>query len=70
MNSQLPELLNFTENDIDWDICEKNASSSLLYKIYDIYKNQTQVITHIADIVGIGRETCGQYLKKALLLYE
>lgn len=40
MESELPQILNFVENDIDWDLCDKIASTnSEIKKVCEAYKS-------------------------------
>lgn len=38
MNSNLPKLLNFTENNIDWDLCDKKALGNKIREISEFYE--------------------------------
>lgn len=39
MNSQLPIIFSFKENDIDWTKCELNASKSFVRKVWEMWNN-------------------------------
>lgn len=38
MNSNLPKLLNFTENNIDWNLCDKKALDNKIREISEFYE--------------------------------
>lgn len=64
MQSNLPNLLNFTERDIDWVECEKVASSSLLVQCCDLWNSGITSAAQIANMIGINYVTSLKYLKK------
>lgn len=63
MNSELPKLLNFKEEDIDWLECEKFASQSTLFYICEIWNNNmVESMKDIITITGLDRTTLIDYL--------
>lgn len=65
LNSELPTLLCFTENDIDWDECNRFATSNLVKITADLWNNG--LITHqIAKELKISTTTVVSYLKKSV----
>lgn len=64
MQSNLPNLLDFKESDIDWAKCEKTASNSLLIQCCDLWNSGVKSATKIAKIVGISCSTSSKYLRK------
>lgn len=65
MSSELPLLLNFKEEDIDWLECESKAiSQSKLVDACKIWNMGCKSSTEIARILGIDRSTAREYLKR------
>lgn len=64
LNSQLPSIINFAENDIDWVECDKQASSSLLVKVCDLWNQGMRSTTQIAKEIRVSTTTVRTYLKK------
>lgn len=65
MNSELPNVFGFTENDIDWDECDKYASGSLLIESAKIWNTNIQNAEEIAKQFGMHHSTISRYLRKA-----
>lgn len=64
MNSQLPTLLNFSQEDIDWEKAEEFASSNLIKKVAE-YWNEGLNNKNISKKMSIAECTVIDYLKKA-----
>jgi len=64
INSELPQLLNFTEDDIDWLKCHEFACNSLVKKVCELWNNKIKNIDQIAEIIKISRSTILKYLKQ------
>lgn len=64
MNSELPKLLNFNENDVDWSECAKKAISSKTVEIWDIWNNGVHDIEQISFSVGLTVQTVRRHLTK------
>lgn len=63
MNSSLPSILGFTENDIDWEECHLFAASNQIIKdICDYWKTNNN-ITDIAKKYKIDKHTVSDYLE-------
>lgn len=67
MNSDLPNLLNFKEEDIDWIECEKYCTTSLMVQTIKLWNNKKEYefTTDVANRIGINRATVCTYLKRA-----
>lgn len=64
MNSNLPILLNFCETDIDWELCGKMASDSLIIQSCDLWNNGIHNINDIANKLKISSSTVYRYLRQ------
>lgn len=65
MKSELPKLLNFKEEDINWDECEVFANKNLVLEACDLYKTLDRPTPiNISKILQIDRRTVTEYLKK------
>lgn len=63
MTSELPALLNFKEEDIDWIECERlSINSSKVIKACDIWNKGNYYVDDIAEICSIDRATARKYL--------
>ena len=66
MTSELPDLIKFKENDIDWELCHKNSINTLVKTVSDLWNNYPDyTIIKIAEKVGLGRSTVRKYLQQA-----
>lgn len=63
MKSDLPKLLGFDENDVDWNLCAKIASNSLVKLTCNMW-NIGMSIKDIADKLKIGQTTIYRYLHR------
>ena len=64
MNSLLPSLLNFKEEDIDWLKCHEYACNSLVKIACDHWNNGIKNINNITNIINLHRDTIRKYLKQ------
>lgn len=65
MSSELPILLNFKEEDIDWLKIEKDSANSLVKEVCDYFNNSNNITTsHIQKVFGLSKVTIIKYLKK------
>lgn len=66
MNSDMMHILNFKEEDIEWQKCNLDALSSKVKNASDLWnENQTMAVSDIADILGVSYNTVVSWLKKA-----
>ncbi len=63
MQSELPTLLGFKEEDIDWFKCLEFAYKSLVKKACELWNNKTNIID-ISRILKLNENTIRNYLKK------
>jgi len=68
LNSELPELLNFKEEDINWIQCDKYARSGITKKICEMWNNDVKNISKIAEILKINKVTVRRYLNQGSCL--
>lgn len=68
MNSKLPKLLNFKEEDIDWLKCHEFACSSLVKDICKIWNTNNEDIKKIANMFKITGVSVRKYLKQGAKL--
>lgn len=64
MNSKLPKLLNFKEEDIDWLKCHEFACSNFIKIACNLWNNKTHDTYEIATILNISLTTLLIYLKQ------
>lgn len=67
MNSELPKLLNFSENDIDWVQADKYATSNLITKAAQMFNNGMSR-KEIAKEMNLSYTTIRGYINKAINL--
>lgn len=67
MNSSLPRILCFEENDIDWNEASKYANNSLIEESAQLFIDGFTA-KEISSILNIKRDTVVKYLKKATKL--
>lgn len=71
LNSELPQLLNFKENDVDWNKCEEFALSNLCKKACEIKRdNPEMTTTEIGSILKLDKTTIIRYLKKGSKIWD
>ena len=68
MSSELPKLLNFKEQDIDWLKCHEFSCSSLVKVACNHWKDGINNTLEISKLMIIGRQTILKYLKQGFLL--
>lgn len=64
MNSELPKLLNFKSDDINWWICSHHNISDLGKQICEDYKNNYMTVSELANKYDLGRTTIITYLRR------
>ena len=64
MNSRLPELLNFKEEDIDWLKCHKDSCISAIKETCDYWNNGIKNTSEIAKLIKVDRVTIVRYLSR------
>ena len=64
MNSALPSIFNFSEDDIDWNKCEEHACSNLVKTACDLWNNGIHNASEIARLMNKSRCTTSIYLRK------
>lgn len=64
MDSMLPNILGFSEDDIDWASCDEYASGSLLVKSCDMWRGGEHDKNKIAQAIHIHPGTVSKYLTK------
>ena len=63
MQSDLPELLNFKEDDIDWLKCHEYAcNSNLVKEVCNLWNSGIKSTIEIAEQIKIGKSTAWKYL--------
>ena len=67
MNSKLPDVLNFNENDIDWFKCHEFALSNLVKEAANLW-NDNMSIRDTAKKLHLHESTVSRYLKMATKL--
>lgn len=65
MDSALPEILNFSEDDIDWNLCDENSNNSLILKAWDMWNNYIPT-KEIALSLGVGESTVRNYIHRGI----
>lgn len=63
MSSNLPTLLHFSEHDIDWNQCDKFATSSRVYEACEHWNNGIKDCKQIASIMKMDKSTIRRYIK-------
>ena len=64
MNSNLPKLLSFNEEDIDWVKCGQFAANNMVKMACDIWNNGVHNIKKIGQCIGRSTSTVCEYLTK------
>lgn len=62
-NSELSNILNFNETEIDWDECSKFAMSNMAKLVCDYYNEHDVTIKGLSDIFHVGDHGIKTYLK-------
>jgi len=68
MNSELPMLLNFKEEDIDWLKCHEYACNSLVKIVCDLWNSGINNLVEINNKLKISKITTRRYLKQGSIL--
>jgi len=68
INSNLPQILKFKENDIDWLMCHEYACSSLVKTSSDLWESGIKSTIKIANLLKVGKGTIANYLKQGFIL--
>lgn len=68
MESELPILLNFKEDDIDWNECHKNSLKSFVYKSCELWNANNYSVVDIAKMLKVSTPTVRKYLKNGAVL--
>lgn len=68
MHSNLPELLDFTENDINWEECNRIATSSRVYEACELWNSGNHVINSIAIVMKLSGNAIRNYLRRGFEL--
>lgn len=66
LQSDLPQIINFTEQDIDWIKCEEYAIKNYIKQIYELWNN-THNINEISLQTKLHKETVKKYLKQGFI---
>lgn len=66
MASELPQLLNFKESDIDWDKAEEYARFSLMIRAYILYYKENKTIKEISSEIYIPQNRVEAYIEKVI----
>lgn len=65
MNSTLPDMFKFNEQDIDWELCTEMAMKSNVVLTAQLWNNGIRNYTQLAKILNVARATIYEYLKTA-----
>ena len=68
INSELPKLLNFKEENIDWLKCHEYACNSLVKEVCNMWNNGIKSTKEIAKLLRISIGTIIKYLKQGVKL--
>jgi len=68
LNSELPQLLNFKDEDINWIQCDKYARTGITKKICEMWNNDVKNISKIAKILKINKVTVTRHLNQGYRL--
>ncbi len=64
LESKLPQLLNFKEENIDWLKCHEYALSSIVKKICELWRSGIRSVTKISEHIKINNNSIRNYLKQ------
>lgn len=64
MESSLPNILNFVEKDIDWELCDKKSLNNYMLLACELRKNKKLSAKEISEILNLHKGTIIKYLKK------
>lgn len=68
LSTNLPRLLNFTEDDIDWKKCDEFATSSRVYEACNYWNDGVKDYKTIASLMKMHRDTIKRYIRKGRIL--
>jgi len=68
MNSKLPRLLNFKEEDINWEKCYEASFKSFVKIACDLWNKGMKSVAKIANELKLGKKAVGKYLKQGVEL--
>lgn len=68
MSSNLPELLDFKENDINWNECNRLATSSRIYEVCELWNSGNHVIKDIVKQTKMCESIIYRYLRRGFEL--
>jgi len=68
LNSELPILLNFKEEDIDWLKCHEYACNSLVKEVCNLWNNGIKSTKEIGELLKKGNTAIVKYLKQGAIL--
>lgn len=63
MESKLPEILGFSEEQIDWQQCSRFATSNLAKEVCEYYNNHDVTMSDLIDHFSLGKHAIQNYLK-------
>lgn len=63
MNSALPNILNFSEDDVNWDKCLEKSLGSAVIKCCDMWNTNKYSVNQLAKIMKTSHVTISNYLK-------
>lgn len=64
IESELPQILNFKQKDIDWEQCNKDALSSFVKVACDLWEDGIRNTLKISHLMNMSRPTITKYLKQ------
>lgn len=65
LQSNLKNIINFNEKDVDWEKCEYDACKNLVFEVCNEYNSNNRIlIKDLANKFHISRQTTRKYLKK------
>lgn len=67
MSSTLPHILSFSEDDVDWSLCQKYCCTSLIKEVCDEWMSGNHSLTKLARKFCLSSTTIWRYLKKGSL---
>lgn len=63
MESDLPSILMFSEDDIDWEVCKHTLPKSIVKDVCDDYRDKYMSVKELANKYGSGESTITGYLR-------
>lgn len=64
MNSELPTLLNFTVDSVEWSVIECNSRSNLVKEVCNYFARNTTSTYEMQEVFGLSVQTIINYLKQ------